>query len=164
QLIVIGLHAEQHPALAAGHAAAEFVDVVGAGFLDSLNRVRDPFTNLGLRRDAGRRPHHCQQGSGEDGSPRGGDPGWSPISRPISYLESVLIGIVEEAAPVRGPSYPLNGAPGRLRTGFRATQKASQLGKESNANWPQGLPASEQGRCARPDGPRFVRTQRSSKN
>src|SRR5262249_30199910 len=62
ELIVMRLHAEQHAALAAGHIAAELVDVVAAGFLDALNRVRDTFTNLGLRRDAGGRPYHCQQG------------------------------------------------------------------------------------------------------
>src|SRR5262249_56836823 len=85
ELIVMRLHAEQHAALAAGHIAAELVDVVAAGFLDALNRVRDTFTNLGLRRDAGGRPYHCQQGSGEDGSPRGGDHGWFPFSRLVWF-------------------------------------------------------------------------------
>src|SRR5262249_53457979 len=54
--------------------------------------------------------------------------------------------IFEEAAPIRGDSRRLYGVRCNLRTGFRSAQKASQLGKESNANWPQALPASEQGR------------------
>jgi len=48
QLVVMGLHANQHSTLASGNIAAEFVDISRTGSLDCLDSGSDTVAETGL--------------------------------------------------------------------------------------------------------------------
>src|SRR6266545_2759062 len=81
QLVVMRMHADQYPALAAGDVAAELADVGRAGLLHRLDCGGDAFTDVGLSRYARGRPDQCQCRNGEDSSFRGRQHGLSPFSK-----------------------------------------------------------------------------------